>query len=81
MEAVLASLYLYFRGLRYTLLLNALGIGLIVRAWQEDLYVLRGTVLVPKACLVTIGLVLQIPGFLYLGIGAWAACTSPGAGC
>ena len=81
MAAVFAGLHLYFQGLRYTLLLNAIGIGLIIRAWQEDLYVLRGTVVVPKPFLIIIGLVLQIPGLFYLGVGAWAVCTSPGVRC
>ena len=73
--------YLYFGGLGYTLLLNAIGIGLIVRAWREDLYVLRGTVIVPKAFLVSIGLLLQVPGLFYLGVGAWGVCTAPGVDC
>jgi hypothetical protein len=25
--------------------------------------------------------VLQIPGLFYLGVGAWAVCTSPGVQC
>ena len=80
MAAIVASLHLYFQGLRYTLLLNAIGIGLIIRAWQQDLYILRGTVVATRACLVTVGLLLQIPGLFYLGVGACAVCTSPGVG-
>lgn len=81
MEAIFASLYLYFRGLRYTLLLNAIGIGFFIRSWRGDLYVLRGTTQVPRWFLVSLGAFLQIPGLFYLGVGAWAICTSPGVQC
>ena len=63
----------YFPGLRYTLILNAMGIGLLIRAWQGDLYVLRNTTRVPKWFLASIGVVLQIPGAFYIAIGIWSA--------
>jgi hypothetical protein len=62
----------YYPGLRYVFALNALGIGLILRAWSGDLYVLRGTVILPAAGLVTFGLILQLPGLLYLAVGWWS---------
>jgi hypothetical protein len=62
----------YYPGLRYALILNAIGIGLMLRAWQGDLTVLRGTTAVPQGFQVTVGLALQIPGAIYLGIGGWS---------
>jgi hypothetical protein len=74
-------MHMYFEGLRYTLLLNAMGIGLLVRAWQGDISLFRGATYAPRWFLALIGLVLQVPGLFYLGVGAWAVCSSPGVHC
>ena len=81
MAGVFAALHLYFEGLRYTLLLNALGIELIRRAWYGNLLLFGGATHAPAWFLVVLGLVLQIPGLFYLGVGAWAVCDSPGVSC
>lgn len=81
MAAVVATLHLYFQGLRYTLLLNALGIALLIRAWRSDLWLFGGATHAPRWLLVLLGVALQVPGLFYMGIGAWAVCSSPGARC
>lgn len=81
MESAHALSYAYLRGLRYTLLLNVIGIGFVIRSWQGDLYVLRGTTTVPRWFLILLGALLQIPGLFYLAVGAWATCTTPGVQC
>lgn len=76
-----AALHLYFEGLPYTLLLNALGLALMRSAWFGSHLPLGATTHVTSWFFVAIGLVLQIPGVFYLGVGAWAACATPGAAC
>lgn len=81
MAGVFAAMHAYFEGLRYTLALNALGIGLLMRAWNSDLWLFGGATYIPRWLCVLLGLSLQVPGLFYLGVGAWAVCTSPGVRC
>jgi len=81
MAGIFAALHLYSEGLRYTLLLNALGIGLLVRAWRGDISLFNGATHAPRWFLALIGTLLQIPGLFYIGVGVWAACSSPGVRC
>ncbi|HSJ95877.1 MAG TPA: hypothetical protein VLC53_02320 [Myxococcota bacterium] len=76
-----SATYTYVEGLRYTLVLNALGIGFLVRAWTCDLWLFGGATYIPRWLSVSIGVLLQVPGFAYLMIGAWAMCSPPGGPC
>jgi hypothetical protein len=81
MSGVFTALHVYFQGLRYTLLLNALGVTFLMRAWNCDLWLFGGATYIPRWLCVILGLLLQVPGLFYLGVGAWAVCSSPGARC
>jgi hypothetical protein len=71
-------MHLYSRGLRYTLVLNALGFSFIVRAWNNDRRLFNRATHIPRWCLFSLGVLLQIPGLFYLGVVAWAVYSSPG---
>ena len=77
MDPVSDATYTYLAGLRYTLLLNALGIGFLARAWKSDLWLFGGATYIPRWLSVSIGVLLQVPGAAYLVIGAWATCSPP----
>ena len=81
MDALLYTLRLYVAGLRYTLVLNVLGIGLLARAWHSDLWLFDGATYVPRWLMFATGMLLQIPGLLSLRVGVWSVCSTPGTRC